>query len=59
MTKKIEPSARLSTPISGLETPRKPKYKLEDLLAQMPQNAKLTAEDKAWLDMPPVGKEKI
>jgi antitoxin ChpS len=36
----------------------KPKYKLADLLAQCkPSDFKLTAEDRAWLDARPVGKE--
>jgi len=37
----------------------KPKYKLEDLLAQCDPNAELTEEDRVWIDSPPVGKEII
>jgi len=37
----------------------KPKYKLEDLLAQCDPNAELTQEDKQWVDSGPVGREII
>lgn len=36
---------------------RRPRYKLEDLLAQCDMNAPLTDEDRAWLGAPPVGRE--
>lgn len=39
-------------------TPVKEKLRLEDLLAETPQEAlSLTAEDKEWLQDAPVGKE--
>jgi antitoxin ChpS len=36
---------------------RKPKYTLEELVAQCDPNAPLSEEDRAWLDAPPVGRE--
>lgn len=42
---------------SRWEPKRKPRYKLAELLATMPANFQLTAEDRAWLDMAPVGRE--
>jgi hypothetical protein len=36
----------------------RPKYALADLLAQCrPEDFQLTEEDRAWLDVKPVGKE--
>lgn len=36
----------------------KPRYTLTELLAELPRNpAPRTAEDQAWLDAPPVGRE--
>lgn len=35
----------------------KPQYKLVDLLAQCDGNAKITKEDKEWLNATPVGRE--
>lgn len=36
----------------------KPRYTLAELLAELAQNpAPRTAEDQAWLDAPPVGRE--
>lgn len=38
---------------------QRPRYKLEELLAQCDPNAPLTEEDKTWLNNPPVGRELI
>lgn len=35
----------------------RPRYRLDDLLAQCDGAAKLTAEDREWLDTEPVGEE--
>ncbi|MEW6261630.1 MAG: antitoxin [Thermodesulfobacteriota bacterium] len=37
-------------------TPR-PRYRLEDLLAQCDASAEISEEDRAWLDGKPVGQE--
>jgi len=37
----------------------KPKYRLDDLLAQCDANAPLSEEEKQWLDSVPVGRELI
>ncbi len=39
--------------------PRKPKYTLEELLAQCEGDQEITAEEREWLDSPPVGRELI
>jgi len=54
VTKKDE-----SSPTSEPAVSHRPKYQLADLLAEMPEDTSLTAEEKAWLDMPDVGKEKL
>jgi antitoxin ChpS len=38
-------------------TRRRPKYTLKQLLAECNPDAPLTDEEKAWLNMPPVGRE--
>jgi antitoxin ChpS len=35
----------------------RPKYTLDELLAQCDSPAAITEEDRAWLDLPPVGRE--
>ena len=35
----------------------KPKYTLDELLAQCDSPAAITEEDRAWLDLPPAGRE--
>ena len=35
----------------------RPRYSLDELLAQCDASAKLTAEDRAWLNAKPVGSE--
>ena len=36
---------------------RGPKYALDELVAGMDPDAPLTAEERAWMDEPPVGRE--
>jgi antitoxin ChpS len=40
-----------------IEPQSRPRYSLDDLLAQCDASAELTAEDRAWLDAKPVGNE--
>ncbi len=35
----------------------RPRYSLEELLAECDENETLGAEDRAWIDAKPVGKE--
>ena len=37
-------------------TPR-PRYSLDELLAQCDESAEISAEDRAWLDNTPAGRE--
>ena len=40
--------------------PRKrPKYTLDELLAQCDPDAPITEEERMWMDLPPVGREII
>ena len=38
---------------------RKPRYTIEELLAQCDPNAPITDEEREWLDAPAVGREMI
>ena len=40
-----------------IEPQSKPQYSLEELLAQCNLNAPLTEDDRAWLDVKPMGNE--
>ena len=40
-----------------IEPKPRPRYSLDELLAQCDASAELTAEDREWLDMKPVGGE--
>jgi len=40
-----------------IEAQKRPRYSLEELLAQCDPNAELSKEDREWIDAPPVGKE--
>ncbi|MGA2851475.1 MAG: AbrB/MazE/SpoVT family DNA-binding domain-containing protein [Terracidiphilus sp.] len=40
-----------------VEPPRKPRYTLDELLEQCDSNAPLSDEDRAWMNLRPVGKE--
>jgi len=43
-----------------VDAPRtRPRYTLDELLAQCDPNAERSAEDQAWLDAPAVGRERI
>jgi antitoxin ChpS len=42
-----------------LQRKPRPKYTLDELLAQCDPNAPLNEEDREWLDSPPVGRELI
>jgi antitoxin ChpS len=37
--------------------PRKSRYSLAELMAQCDANAPLSAEDRAWMDAPAIGRE--
>jgi hypothetical protein len=46
--------------LAGVEAPsrpRKPRYTLSELMTQCDPKAPLSAEDRAWLDAPAVGRE--
>ena len=53
---KCEPS---SEKLEQKPARRRPKYTLEQLLAECDPNAELTDEDREWLLDPPVGREII
>ena len=40
-----------------IEPTLRPRYSLDELLAQCDASAELSAEDRAWLDSEPVGSE--
>lgn len=40
-----------------IEPQRRPRYSLDELLAQCDASIELTAEDRAWLDAKPQGRE--
>jgi len=42
-----------------LEPPKRPRYTLDELLAQCDSKARRTKEDREWLDNQPVGRELI
>jgi len=44
---------------SSQNPPRRGRYSLAELMAECDPNAELTAEDRAWLDAPPVGREAL
>ena len=44
---------------TGHARPRKGRYSLAQLMAECDPNAALTAEDRAWLDAEPVGREAL
>src|SRR5271165_4714688 len=50
--------AATETPV-GPARPRKGRYSLAELMAECDSNAALTAEDRAWLDAPAVGREAL
>lgn len=40
-----------------IEPQKRPRYSLEELLAQCDPQAEMSAEDREWIDAPAVGKE--
>ena len=40
-----------------VESPKKPRYSLAELLAERGSHAPVTDEDRAWLESPPAGRE--
>ena len=50
--------AATETPV-GSACPSKGRYSLAELMAECDPNAALTAEDRAWLDAPAVGREAL
>lgn len=45
--------------LTGPPRPRKGRYSLAELMAQCDANAPLSAEDRAWMDAPAVGREPL
>jgi len=46
-------------PSAGRVPPRKGRYSLSELMEQCDINAPLSAEDRAWLDTPAIGREAL
>ena len=42
-----------------IEPQRRPRYSLEELLAQCEPKAEISEEDRQWIDAPAVGKESL
>jgi antitoxin ChpS len=59
----LRPGAKLGIAIERgrlvLEPPKRPRYTLDELLAQCDSKARRTKEDREWLDNQPVGRELI
>jgi antitoxin ChpS len=57
----LEAGATVGLAVDGerlvIQPQTKPKYTLDELLAQCDAQAALTEEDRAWLDLAPVGRE--
>jgi antitoxin ChpS len=57
----LQAGATVNLAIEGgrliVEPKRKPRYSLEELLAQCEADAPVSAEDREWLDAHPVGRE--
>lgn len=45
--------------IVAQQAPARPRYTLEELVTQCDPDAPLTDEDRAWLEVPPVGREAL
>ena len=56
--KRAQGLTRADTPAAHAR-PRKGHYSLAQLMAECDPNAALTAEDRAWLDAPAVGREAL
>jgi antitoxin ChpS len=59
----LRPGAKLGITIERgrlvVEPPKRPRYTLDELLAQCDPKARRTKEDREWLDNQPVGRELI
>ncbi len=58
----LEAGATVALEIEGdrlTVKPSRPRYTLEELLAQSDPNAPMSDEDREWLNSPPVGRELI
>lgn len=57
----LQAGATVSVAVDGgrlvVEPQSRPRYSLDDLLAQCDASAELTTEDRSWLDAKPVGSE--
>lgn len=57
----LQPGAKVGMAVDGgklvIEPQARPRYTLDELLAQCDQSSELTAEDREWLDSKPVGGE--
>jgi antitoxin ChpS len=58
---RLEAGATVQLALEGdqlvIQPQQKPRYTLDQLLAQCDAGAPLPDEDRAWLDAPPVGRE--
>lgn len=64
LAKQLERSAAaanqaLDAALAAVEAPKRPRYKLADLMAQCDPNAPMPDDLVAWERMPDVGKEKL
>jgi antitoxin ChpS len=57
----LRPGATVGVTVDGgrlvIEPQPRPRYSLDELLAQCDASAELTVEDRAWVDAKPVGSE--
>lgn len=58
---RLEVGATVGLAVDGerlvIQPQNKPKYTLDELLAQCDAHAPLTKKDRAWVDLEPVGRE--
>ncbi len=58
---RLKAGATVALAVNGerliVETPEKPRYTLDELLAQCDAKAPLTKEDRNWIGLAPVGRE--
>jgi antitoxin ChpS len=45
------------TDLTKIDEPGKPRFTVEELLAQCEPDAAISEEDRKWLDVPPAGRE--
>jgi antitoxin ChpS len=57
----LKPGAKVRVAVDGgrlvIDTPPRPRYSLDELLAQCDAGAEPAVEDREWLDAKPVGRE--